>query len=98
MIALDLLGHGWSSRSPSLVPYSQLEHVTFVQMAVEAMGLTKFHLCGHSMGGGIASLFAATFPEMVTRVAILESYGVSLIVRVMKTVHILWHSNVNVNR
>ncbi len=39
---------------------------------IATFGLFRFHLLGHSMGGGIASLVAAAFPERVSSLFLIE--------------------------
>ncbi|XP_018520585.1 serine hydrolase-like protein isoform X2 [Lates calcarifer] len=36
---------------------------------------TKFSIIGHSMGGNVATLFSALFPEMVDTLILLDAYG-----------------------
>ena len=36
------------------------------------MGFEKFSILGHSMGGGLGCLFAATHPEMVEGLVMLD--------------------------
>ena len=44
--------------------------------AADALGWDRFHLIGHSMGAGIASLVAASCPERIaTLVAMNSAYA-----------------------
>ena len=36
------------------------------------MGLEKFGLMGHSMGAGMSSMFAATYPDMVDALVMID--------------------------
>jgi pimeloyl-ACP methyl ester carboxylesterase len=59
ILTLDLPGHG---DSPPQSPHT-IEHVVeLVKCAVEEAGLSRPVLVGHSMGGGIASMYAARHP------------------------------------
>jgi pimeloyl-ACP methyl ester carboxylesterase len=60
ILSLDLPGHG---DSPDQLPHS-LEHVAgLVRDAVDEADLTAPVLVGHSMAGGLASIYAARFPS-----------------------------------
>ncbi|AVP99183.1 alpha/beta hydrolase [Ahniella affigens] len=43
---------------------------------VTAKGWTRFHLAGHSMGGHIAGLYAAKYPESVRSLSLVNAAGV----------------------
>ena len=44
----------------------------------QALGLARFHLAGHSTGGGIAVALAAGYPEAVASLTLIDSTGVPL--------------------
>ena len=44
----------------------------------QALGLGRFHLAGHSTGGGIAAVLAANYPEAVASLSLIDSAGVPL--------------------
>lgn len=75
LAALDLTGHGYSGHRPRGVHYHLVDFVPDVMAAADALGWSRFALLGHSLGGGIASFVAATAPERVTRVAMVEGLG-----------------------
>ncbi|WP_417614812.1 alpha/beta fold hydrolase [Oceanisphaera sp.] len=72
LIALDLAGHGLSDHRPLGQPYYVWDNVADVQALVEHLGLDKVVLLGHSLGAGIATLFAGAFPEQVRRMILLD--------------------------
>ncbi|MET0289284.1 MAG: alpha/beta hydrolase [Pseudoxanthomonas sp.] len=75
VIAMDLPGHG---RSPHLGPgadYTLGVAINAVLDVADAQGWTQFHLLGHSMGGGIASLIAAACPQRVRTLVAIEALG-----------------------
>lgn len=70
VIALDMPGHGGSDPLP---PGSQLpDYVAWCQSVLKALDLGAVNLAGHSMGALIAGGMAATHPELVQRVALLN--------------------------
>lgn len=74
-VAVDLAGHGLSSHRPPGVLYSFPSYVMDVRRVIDALQWHKFSIIGHSMGGNIAGLFSALYPEMVDAVVLLDSYG-----------------------
>ncbi|KAM4604459.1 serine hydrolase-like protein isoform 1-T1 [Polymixia lowei] len=74
-VAMDLAGHGLSSHRPPGVFYAFPAYVADVRRVVDALQWTRFSIIGHSMGGNIAGLFSALYPEMVDAVVLLDSYG-----------------------
>jgi len=48
-----------------------LDSQQFIRRVAEQLGLESFGLLGHSMGGGVSMLFAATHPERVTQLILL---------------------------
>ncbi|XP_070684487.1 serine hydrolase-like protein [Pempheris klunzingeri] len=74
-VALDLAGHGLSSHRPPGVFYSFSAYVADVRRVVDGLQWTKFSIIGHSMGGNIAAMFSALFPEMVNAVVLLDAFG-----------------------
>ncbi|MBN1873287.1 MAG: alpha/beta hydrolase [Anaerolineae bacterium] len=67
-VAMDLLGHGDSDK-PRDGDYSIQAQANRVLAVADHLGLKRFTLCVHSMGGMIALTIAATLaPERVTRV------------------------------
>jgi pimeloyl-ACP methyl ester carboxylesterase len=75
LIALDLIGHGRSEHRPKPMPYHIWDNVADIHGVLHALELDKVDLVGHSMGASIAMLFAATFPEKVNRLMLIEGLG-----------------------
>ncbi|MCI2046316.1 MAG: alpha/beta hydrolase [Faecalibacterium sp.] len=76
--ALDLPGYGASTRpgpAPDETFYPRMVEV--VHAAAGALGLTQFALAGLSMGGGIAIAYALQYPEMVTALMPVDSWGLA---------------------
>ena len=75
VIALDLPGHGRSAHLPAGAHYHFVDSVDAVLSAAEVLGLQRFDLLGHSLGGAIASLVAVAAPGRVGRLALIEALG-----------------------
>lgn len=71
-IALDLVGHGRSDHRPAGMPYYLWDNVADVLDVLDTLGLDQVTLLGHSMGASIATLFAASFPERVAQLWLIE--------------------------
>ncbi|TGK48047.1 alpha/beta fold hydrolase [Leptospira bouyouniensis] len=75
VIAPDLPGFGESSK-PEGISYTQESQAIRLQKFTETLGLTKFHIAGNSMGGGIAGIFAAKFPKQVKSLILFDNAGI----------------------
>ncbi len=75
LAALDLIGHGRSDHRPPGIHYHFVDFIPDVVAAADALSWDRFALLGHSLGGGIASFVAATLPERISRVAMIEGLG-----------------------
>lgn len=75
ILALDLPGHGLSDHRPPGQHYHFVDFIPDVIAAADSMGWERFSLLGHSMGAGIASLIAASFPQRVERLVLIDGLG-----------------------
>ncbi len=71
-VAFDLRGHG-GSEPPRNVDYAITSVAGDVGAVVDALGLDRFALVGHSFGGGVALAYAGARPERVDRLLLLDS-------------------------
>jgi pimeloyl-ACP methyl ester carboxylesterase len=76
LFSIDLPGHGRSDHRPPGVRYHFGDYVDDVMAVADVLGWERFVLMGHSMGGGVASLCAATFPERISNLIQIEGFGV----------------------
>ncbi|XP_058876861.1 serine hydrolase-like protein [Acipenser ruthenus] len=74
-LAMDFPGHGLSSHRSPGAHYSFPAYVNDVLRVAKALEWKTFSILGHSMGGNVACLFSALFPEMVDKLVILDAYG-----------------------
>ena len=73
IIAPDFRGRGDSQWDPERNYYTSF-YVSDVEELVAELGLSRFTIIGHSMGGTVAYAYAARHPEQVTRL-IIEDIG-----------------------
>lgn len=75
LIVVDLRGTGESSKDAD--SYALSDYVEDVRAVADAAGADSFALIGHSMGGQVAQLFAAEYPDRVERLALVSTVPAS---------------------
>lgn len=75
VIAVDLPGFGESGRPHG--SYDVGTQVERLAALVDALSIRRLHLVGHSMGGHIAALYAARYPQQVTSLALMANAGIN---------------------
>ncbi len=73
LVIPDLMGHGASAKPDA--PYSMDWHLQVLEALCAELGLKRFFLAGHSMGGQLALMLAARRPELVRRLALVCPAG-----------------------
>jgi 3-oxoadipate enol-lactonase len=73
VIAVDLRGHGGSTKDP--VPYTVEMLAQDVAGLMEELELEPCAVVGHSLGGMVANQLAATRQELVSRLVIINSFS-----------------------
>lgn len=74
LISVDLPGHGLTGAWPRN-EYTIEAYCDFVEVLADELRLGRFAIAGHSLGGAVAWNFAATRPERVSRLVLLDSAG-----------------------
>lgn len=69
VVAPDLRGHGHSPWEP---PWDHETHVASLIGVLDALGLERAAVIGHSFGGLLAMRLAAAVPDRVSRLALLD--------------------------
>ncbi|MES2562845.1 MAG: alpha/beta hydrolase [Pseudomonadota bacterium] len=72
--AIDLRGHGdseWHDANPP--NYNYTRHAADIHALTEALDLDDFVLIGHSMGGMVCSVYAATYPGRAKAFIVVDS-------------------------
>ncbi|MGQ9573232.1 MAG: alpha/beta fold hydrolase [Dehalococcoidia bacterium] len=72
VVVLDLKGFGYSER-PAASDYSLTAQARLVGELMERLGISRFAVLGHSMGGAVALRLAAMYPERVDRLILVAS-------------------------
>jgi pimeloyl-ACP methyl ester carboxylesterase len=73
-LAIDLRGHG-KSAAPRDNDYSVAAFAKDVEAAVDALGLKRFVLVGHSLGGAAAIAYAGSHPDRVAGLVLVGAPG-----------------------
>ncbi|WP_421995594.1 alpha/beta fold hydrolase [Reyranella sp.] len=74
IISVDLPGHGLTGPWPR-DEYTVEAYTDFIEVLVDALHLDRFVVVGHSMGGAVAWSFAATRPDRVSQLVLVDSSG-----------------------
>jgi len=75
VVALDLRGHGRSSHLPPGVWYHYVDYFDDLRAVLDHFAWPRAEFLGHSLGGTLASLFAAIHPERVEQLLLVEALG-----------------------
>ncbi len=73
VVAIDLYGFGWTDRPETLEPYARDGQVQLALGALDALGIDRAHVMGHSYGGALAMTLAATRPERVRSLVLVDA-------------------------
>jgi len=73
--AMDLPGHGLSDKP--YLDYSISFFTNFIIGFMQALGIDRANIIGHSFGGAISINIATSFPEKVDRLILESSFGLS---------------------
>lgn len=73
VIAVDMLGHG-ASDAPRC-PYLLDDFAAFLDGFLDALGLDRATICGHSLGGAIAVHFGYHYPKRIERLVLVSAGG-----------------------
>lgn len=73
--AIDLAGHGHSDHRPLSQSYLLVDYIADLAELLDTHFDGPVDLVAHSLGGIVAIIYAAAFPEKVRKLAIIDSLG-----------------------
>lgn len=72
VICIDLPGHG---KTPNFYTEHTMEFMAeTVKLVLDKLGVSKFHLIGHSMGGYVSLAFAEKYSQMLNSLVMFHSH------------------------
>ncbi len=75
VVVPDQIGFGRSSKP--VIPYNFHDMALNSRKLLESLGIAKVSIVGHSMGGMLATRFAASFPDITERAVIYDPIGLT---------------------
>lgn len=75
MHCVDFPGHGQSDHRSPGQDYALTDYVADVAELIDCYFEGPVHIIGHSLGGIVGALYAASFPERVGRLVMIDSLG-----------------------
>ncbi len=73
IVALDLTGHGKSSRRSEDASYQIWDDLPEIMGVIKQLGWNDFELMGHSRGAMISSILASVIPDRVNHLVLLDA-------------------------
>ena len=73
LILVDIRGHGRSSKPECC--YTRLDFAYDIKLLLDALGVTRADIVGHSLGSIIAQTFAEFWPQRTARLVLISSSG-----------------------
>lgn len=73
VVAIDLNGFGYTQRPASRASYTREAQGKLVLATMDALGIGRAHICGHSYGGGITLYLASRHPERFRSMVLVDS-------------------------
>lgn len=78
VIALDFIGHGLSEKRDD-VEYTPITYARLLAELMDVMDIQSAHLSGESLGGWVAGVFAALYPDRVKRLVLNTAAGIPVV-------------------
>lgn len=72
-VAIDLPGHGKSTRFPKGIALDLLMYVSAVNRVIRQLKWDQFYYIGHSLGGQIGVYYSAMYPHQVAKLIVLDA-------------------------
>lgn len=76
VLAIDWPGHGLSEHRPGHYPLHWVDYLYDLELLLDSLTVDEpVILLGHSLGGIVASAYAAAFPERVAKLLLIEAFA-----------------------
>ena len=75
IVAIDFPGHGHSAHISSGSTYHFVDGIYLIDDLLHHFEQRQINLLGHSMGGAVSTLYAASLPDRVKSMVLIESIG-----------------------
>lgn len=75
ILALDLPGHGLSDHLPEGSHYNLIDTVSTMFQVLDQQGWQQVTLLGHSLGAALCTLMAASLPDRVDHLIVIDALG-----------------------
>ena len=89
VIAPDVVGYGESDKHPA--SYDDHYYCSWLSDLMDALGLQRAHIVGHSQGGAIALHYALDYPERVEKLVIVNSWGLGRLESIGVFFALIWY-------
>jgi pimeloyl-ACP methyl ester carboxylesterase len=73
VVAIDLNGFGYTQRPKSRASYTREAQAKLVLGTLDALGIDRAHIVGHSYGGGLTLYLASRHPERFRTMVLVDS-------------------------
>ena len=73
VVAIDLNGFGYTQRPTSRASYTREAQAKLVLGTLDALGIDRAHIVGHSYGGGLTLYLASRHPERFRTMVLVDS-------------------------
>jgi pimeloyl-ACP methyl ester carboxylesterase len=73
VVAIDLNGFGYTQRPRAAAAYTREGQVELVLGVMDALGIDRAHVFGHSYGGGLSLFLASRHPERLRTLVLVDS-------------------------
>ena len=75
VVAIDHIGNGFSDHQSPDCTSSSFDRITNVRGVLDGLGWDNAIIIGHSMGAGIGLIFSGVYPEMVSKLVMIDGLG-----------------------
>lgn len=78
VVAIDFVGHGLSAKRTD-IDYVPSTYAALVAEVMDVLGIESAHVHGESLGGWVAGVFAARYPQRIKRLVLNTTAGIPVV-------------------